>query len=273
MRLCAFADEASNQLAGQIEALKRNDISLLEIRGVDGENIKDISPAKINKIASELSKNGIGVWSIGSPCGKSDPTDSFDKQLDTFKRVCESAQALGATRIRMFSFYSQSEKDAFKGLEAFCRATPSGIVLCHENEKGIFGDTYQNCVKIHKEFPDIKAVFDPANFVQCDVDTKEAWDALSPYIDYMHVKDALKDKRVVRAGYGIGNVEYLINEYAKMGGEVLTLEPHLMEFHGLSELENGESVSQIPTYKTNDEAFDAGAQALKDILARGGLWK
>ena len=42
MKLCAFADEASVDLQGQIEALKRNNISLLEIRGVDGENIKDM---------------------------------------------------------------------------------------------------------------------------------------------------------------------------------------------------------------------------------------
>ena len=54
MRLCAFADEASNDLQGQIEALLRNNIGLLEIRGVDGENIKDISHAKIQKIKDEL---------------------------------------------------------------------------------------------------------------------------------------------------------------------------------------------------------------------------
>ena len=42
-KLCAFADESSSAMAGQIAALKRNDIPYLEIRGVDGENIKDIS--------------------------------------------------------------------------------------------------------------------------------------------------------------------------------------------------------------------------------------
>lgn len=273
MRLSAFADEASVDLQGQIDALKRNDIELLEIRGVDGENIKDISPSKISKIATELDKNGIKVWSIGSPCGKDSLDGDFNKILDSFKRVCESAQALGASRIRLFSFYCENEAKALKGLEEFCKVAPKGLVLCHENEKGIFGYNIENCVKIHKALPDIKAVFDPANFVQCDVDTKEAWSALSPYVDYMHIKDALADKRVVRAGYGIGNVEYLVNEYAKMGGEVLTLEPHLMEFHGLAELENGESVAKIPTYKTNDEAFDAGTNALKEILIRGGLWK
>ena len=273
MRLSAFADEASVDLLGQIDALKRNEIEMLEIRGVNGENIKNISHSEVAKIGATLADNGLKVWSIGSPCGKDSLDGDFSVLLDSFKHVCESAQILGATRIRLFSFYTKDEAKSLKALEAFCKAAPKGIVLCHENEKGIFGDSAENCLKIHKALPDIKAVFDPANFVQCDVDTKYAWSLLSPYVDYMHIKDALADKRVVRAGYGIGNVEYLVGEYAKMGGEVLTLEPHLMEFHGLSELENGESVSDIPVYKTNDEAFDAGANALKDLLRRGGLWK
>jgi sugar phosphate isomerase/epimerase len=140
------------------------------------------------------------------------------------------------------------------------------MVLCHENEKGIFGDTWQNCKKIHTLLPEIKAVFDPANFVQCEVDTKEAWENLNMHVDYMHIKDALKTKQVVPCGMGYGNLEYLISEYAKQGGKVLTLEPHLMEFKGLSELENGESVSDIPVYSDTNIAFDAGANALKKLL-------
>lgn len=273
MRLCAFADEASVDLAGQINALKRNGIEMLEIRGVDGDNIKDIPHSKIKEIKRALDENGLRVWSIGSPCGKADPCVDFGKQLDSFKHICESAQILGAKRIRLFSFFTNDEAIAIDRLGQLLMAKPSDIILCHENEKGIFGDTAERCEIIHKALPEIKAIFDPANFVQCDVDTMHAWELLHPYIEYMHIKDALKDKRVVRAGYGIGNVEYLVGEYAKLGGEVLTLEPHLMEFCGLAELENGESVSQIPTYKTNDEAFDAGADALKEILIRGGLWK
>ena len=126
-------------------------------------------------------------------------------------------------------------------------------------------------MKINKAFPKIKAVFDPANFVQCEVDTAKAWEALAPYVNYMHIKDALKDKRVVPAGMGIGNVEKIVKAYAAQGGEVLTLEPHLMEFTGLAQLENGESVSQIPVYTDTNVAFDAGVNALKDILDRLGL--
>ena len=46
-------------------------------------------------------------------------------------------------------------------------AKGSGIVLCHENEKGIYGDIASRCAEIHRELPALKAVFDPANFIQC----------------------------------------------------------------------------------------------------------
>ena len=114
-------------------------------------------------------------------------------------------------------------------------------------------------------------MFDPANFIQCKVDTYEAWDALFPYVEYMHIKDAMADGRVVRAGYGIGNVEKIVDMYTKAGGEVLTLEPHLMEFTGLKGLENGESLNGIPVYTDTNEAFDAGVSALKEILERLNL--
>ena len=271
MRLSAFADEASVDLAGQVKALQRNGFTHLEIRGVDGENIKNISYAKIKEIRKVLDDGGIQTWSIGSPIGKDKVDNEFEKQLDDFKRLCEYAEMLGCQRMRMFSFHTKDEAAVLDRLNSFCEVAPKEIIMCHENEKGIFGDDIESCLKIHKTFPRIKAVFDPANFVQCEVDTWAAWQTLAPYVDYLHIKDALKDKRVVRAGYGIGNVEKIIDAYSKQGGHTVTMEPHLMEFHGLAQLENGESLSRIPVYSTTDEAFDAGACALKAILDKLGL--
>ena len=37
IKLCAFADEAESSLDGQIAALKRNDISYLELRSIAGK--------------------------------------------------------------------------------------------------------------------------------------------------------------------------------------------------------------------------------------------
>ena len=70
IRLSAFADEASPMLEGQIAAMKRNGIEYLEIRGVNGENIANISCDDAKKYADQLTQAGIKVWSIGSPIGK-----------------------------------------------------------------------------------------------------------------------------------------------------------------------------------------------------------
>ena len=275
MRICAFADEASTLIDGQIAAMKRNGISLLEIRGVDGENIKDISSLKAKEVKKKLDDAGISVWSMGSPIGKITTGDDLDAHIEEHKRIMEYADIFGTKRIRMFSFlnfkdaplsWEEFEAKAFPMMKKLCDATPDGFILCHENEKRIFGENPENCVKLLKEFKKLRAVFDPANFVQCGVDTLKAWDMLEGYIDYMHIKDANAQGKVVPAGHGIGNLAELIKRYAAIGGDVLTLEPHLNSFVGLDKLENGESLETAYSYKNNDESFDAAVKALREIM-------
>ena len=275
MKLCAFADEASAMLSGQVAALRRNDISLLEIRGVNGKNIKDISVEEAKDIKNILDSEGISVWSIGSPIGKISLSDDFEAHKDDFKRILEISDILGADKIRMFSFFplkGMSEtalKEAvYERISALLALTPSSITLCHENEKDIFGENAENCLWLHETFPALRAVFDPANFVQCGVDTKKAWEKLHGYTEYLHIKDAVSDGTVVPAGKGNGNLPYIIEQYLAQGGNVMTLEPHLFAFTGLSALENGASVKfGISAYRNNDEAFDAAVFALKNILS------
>ena len=70
--LCGFADEADANRLAQIKAPTDNAIPYLEIRGVDGTNIADLSPEAALQFKSELDAAGIQVWSIGSPAGKRD---------------------------------------------------------------------------------------------------------------------------------------------------------------------------------------------------------
>ena len=269
--LAAFADEASSDLSGQIQAMLDNHISFLEIRGVDGENIADLSVEKAKEVRQKLSESGLSVWSLGSPYGKIDITEDFDAHLDRFCHGLEPAGILGATHIRLFSFYCPPGKqelyseEVMKRLECFISAAKgTGLILCHENEKGIYGDNALRCEEIHRNFPELKAVFDPANFVQCGEDTISAWKLLSPYVEYMHIKDALSDGTVVPAGKGNGNLPYLLSQYS---GSVLTIEPHLSVFEGFSSLENGNS-SKIESfcYPNSRAAFDAAVSALRTLL-------
>lgn len=270
IKLAAFADEADGRISEQIKAMTENGIDYLEIRGVDGQNISDITKEKAKEVRKQLDDAGLAVWSLGSPYGKIGICDDFGAHLDKFRYGLELAEILGAKHIRMFSFYVPSDDaehykdEVMKRLEQFiAMAKGSGIILCHENEKGIYGDVATRCLEIHRTFPELKAVFDPANFIQCGQDTKLAWDMLAPYVEYMHIKDAMADGSVVPAGKGIGNLAYLLENY---NGSVLTLEPHLSVFDGFDKLEAEEKTKMGYCYPSSRAAFDAAVNALKELI-------
>lgn len=275
-RLAAFADEADKTLAGQIEAMKRNGISLLEIRGVDGKNVSSLTPDEAQEIKKKLENEGISVWSVGSPIGKIEIKADFSPHFDKFLNTLEIAHILGAKNIRLFSFYhtgieiSDSLRDeVLDRLSRFFEAAKgTGITLCHENEKGIFGDIASRCEEIHKALPELRAVFDPANFACCGEEVLPAWEVLGPYVEYLHIKDVAENGTIVPAGEGICNIAELLVRYRDNGGEVLTLEPHLAVFHGLSALEKEGERSHIAArrYLSHAQAFDTAVNSLKGII-------
>lgn len=277
-RIFAFADEANPMIDGQIKAMQRNGLQGLEIRTVDGENVSSITIAKAKEVYQKIADARLEVWSIGSPIGKIDiEKDDFNQHLDVLKRTIDIAHTLNSGNIRMFSFYLPKEKDpvSFKQevmdrLHRMVEITKgSGVTLCHENEKGIYGDNAVRCAEILAEVPEIEGVFDPANFVQCGQETLSAWNMLKNRIKYLHIKDAMfADGSVVPAGKGEGNVPAIVKDYLAMGGTCMTVEPHLKVFGGLKALERAGEETKMSTfaYETNDQAFDAACAALRGIL-------
>ena len=225
-----------------------------------------------SKAQDLLTENGIAVWSIGSPTGKITLRDDWKAHLDSFKGMLDAAAVFGAEAFRMFSFYdAQNEKnEVIDRLGTLCElAKGYRVKLCHENEKGIFGDTPQRTRELLDALPQLGGIFDPANFIQCGADILPAWELLKDRIDYLHIKDALPDSSVVPSGKGVGNVAHIVKDYLARGGCSMTIEPHLTVFDGLKELENPDDASivgQKYTYPTADAAFDAACSALKDIL-------
>ena len=279
IKIYAFADEAGSEISAQISAMKRNGLCGVELRGTEFGNVSDLSPERAREISSRLKAEGLEVWSVGSPLGKIGINDPFGPELEKLKRTLETAEILGAKNIRIFSFYIQKGEEKARRAEVIDRLcemariadTPAtGIRLCHENEKGIYGDNAERCRDILDSVPDIVGVFDPANFVQCGADTLAAWKLLKDKIAYLHIKDALADGRVVPAGKGIGNLKTIVGEYIAAGGRAMTIEPHLTVFGGLSALEReGErsKVGEVYTYPDSNSAFDAACNALKEILS------
>ncbi len=111
-KLAAFADEADGSLDGQISAMQKNGVDYLEIRGVDGENISDITADKARDIRARLDAAGISVWSLGSPFGKIGITEKFEPHLEKFNADLNlrvfSAPIICAFSASMFRKITQS---------------------------------------------------------------------------------------------------------------------------------------------------------------------
>ena len=275
-KFAAFADESSPILSGQIDALKRNGFDYLEIRNINGKNISDLTLAEAKEIATQLADQGLSVKSLGSPIGKIPVDGDYAAHLDLYKHTLDLAGAFGADRIRLFSFYIPKGMDPAACRETVLRrmedfvtlAKPYAVTPCHENEKGIYGDIASRCLDLHRNVPGLAAVFDPANFIQCGQDTLEGWEMLCDYVNYMHIKDALPDGRVVPPGEGIGYVPVLLEKFAAQGGKLLSLEPHLSDFVGLKALEREgeESIVGALSFESNEAAFDHAAKALRCLI-------
>lgn len=278
-RLSAFSDEYSAALDEQIEGLLANRIKMTELRGVDGTTVSDLTPAEGAEVRRKLDANGISVSAIGSPIGKIGITEPMEPHLDKLKNTCELASVLGTGRIRMFSFYIPDGKYEEYRSEVIDRmgrmldtADEYGVQLCHENEKGIYGDIPSRCLDLQKTFTGrLGCVFDPANFIQCGAKPfEEAYELLKHYITYMHIKDALSNGTIVPAGMGIGGIPEILAliNMAKTGDFVLTVEPHLRVFAGLEKLEGGPRTALGNAYETSAEAFAAAVEHLRWCLPR-----
>src|ERR1035438_8419825 len=137
-------------------------------------------------------------------------------------------------------------------------ASERGLVLAHENEKEIYGDTAERCSDLITSVgsPALRATFDAANFVQCGVRPfSQAYHLLRPYLVYLQVKDArAATGEVVPAGQGDGEVRETLAALRDSGfSGFVSLEPHLAQagrFGGFSGPEN----------------FTRASQALKTLL-------
>lgn len=275
--LSAFADEAGSSLDEQIHALQEHHIPQIEIRGVEGKSVCDLPAAQVREIGRRLADAGIAVWSIGSPLGKIGVEDDFTPHMEQFYRTLEAARLLGAANIRLFSFYVHGDHTAgrdvaFERLAWFCdEAKGSGVTLCHENEKGIYGDIAEHCAEIHQTFPSLRGIFDPSNFIQCGQAVLPAWELLKEQIKYLHIKDCLPDGTVVPSGFGAGHIREITADFYERGGRVLSIEPHLADFPGFSFLEEGASdTKERPrAFSTPREAFDEAVRAIHAIIGEG----
>lgn len=238
--LSGFADEISADLDEQCRVLNELGINYVELRSAWDINVLDLDDDQLDRVAKTLAAHGLQTSSVGSPIGKIGIHDDFDAHLRRLDRALRVAARLRARIIRIFSFWipegdapAVHRDEVLRRMAALCdRAAGSDVILVHENEKGIYGNTPQRCLDIVESVgsPTLRLTWDAANFVQCGVRPyTEGFAMLRPYLEYVQIKDAmLATGRVVPAGEGDGEVRETIRALHADGFDgFFSLEPHL----------------------------------------------
>lgn len=282
--LTGFADEAAPDLSGQIEALKKNRMSYVELRMVDGISIADFDAVKARATKAALADAGIGVSCLGSPLGKISLDDPLAPHLEKTRQLCETAHLLGTDKIRIFSFYlpqnhtpEQCRGEVIDRLGRMLDIAESAeCVLLHENERDIYGDTWERCLDLHSVFQNrLGGILDPANYLLVGSNPLAAMQGLFKWIEYLHIKDVrLSDSRVVPAGKGDGQLAEIVALFSeKPGVRFLSVEPHLTHFSGREKLEKDSSNTPHPgsaaddyIYQDSMSAFSAAVSYCRELL-------
>jgi sugar phosphate isomerase/epimerase len=255
-----------------MDRLTEESIGYMELRSVWNTNVLDLTDEELEKVASATTERGIGISSIGSPIGKVPVTDPFGPHLQRFHRALHAADVMRSPYIRVFSFFIPEGHDPGDYREEVIErmgvlageAQRAGVTLVHENEKDIYGDVPSRCVDILADVgsPALRAAWDAANFVQCGIDYPytDGYESLRPYIEYVHVKDALSGSgKVVPAGEGEGQWPETLSALDASGFDgFFSLEPHLASagpYSGFS----------------GPELFGKAARAFEDLLRNQGI--
>lgn len=274
--LAAFADEIDPRFEIQLSSLNKLGIEYIELRGVDGRPFVELSARETDDVRRRLGIHGIKVWSLGSPLGKVN-ISLAQTQYELLDRIMETGDKLGTKNIRMFSFYpaqnepfEEFEKKVFYHVASLAeKAASNGFTLCHENEKGIYGCSAER----EKTLLDhcggkLMLALDNGNFIYCGERAEGAYSLLKEHVKYFHIKDCLPGGIIVPPGKGNALIPELLSEVNAFvkGDAVLTVEPHLTDFVGLSALSADGGLEHTYTFESPYAAFECAVTEIRRMI-------
>jgi sugar phosphate isomerase/epimerase len=269
--LSGFGDEVDPDPAVQAAVLLALGASHIEVRSAWGTNVSELVPGQVDALKRILDSKGLKVSAVASPIGKVDVSLPVEHEVDRLRQIIAVAKSLETSYVRIFSFYrgaGQSPEDIrdavlIRMTALAAEAAAAGVVLLHENEKGIYGDTPGRVLDIMEsvDTPALRIAWDNANFVQVGVKPyTDGYAMLRPYLEYFQVKDALLSTgEVVPAGEGDGELDATIAALKADGfSGFASLEPHLASAHELGGF-------------SGPVAFGTAARAFAGLAAKNGV--
>jgi sugar phosphate isomerase/epimerase len=255
MYLTGFADEAAQELAGQIKATQVLGWNAIEARSIDGVNIHDMDEGAFDVACAQLADAGVHVNCFGSTIanwGKSIEAP-FDQTLAEVERAIPRMQKLGTTLIRIMSYARRDDADQmaderFRRLREITRRfVDAGITPVHENCMNYGGMCWQHSLQLVQAAPGLKLVYDTGNpafskdWSRAGEALQDPWDFyqhVKPHLAYVHIKDAVVTEDGDKANYtypGDGNARIpdILRDLKQSGYDGgISIEPHMASvFH------------------------------------------
>ncbi|OPZ17201.1 MAG: Xylose isomerase-like TIM barrel [candidate division BRC1 bacterium ADurb.BinA364] len=217
MYLTGFADEAANDIDGQIRATRELGWSRIEARSASGSsehshgvNIHDIPDAEFDQVCAKLAAADVRINCFGSAIANSStPIDEpFEITLQKVERAIARMKRLNVKLIRIMSYglikgqgpQGQKKEERFRRMREFVgRFLDAGIQPVHENCMNYGGTGWTSTLEMLEAVPGLKLVFDTGNPQFTDDWSKRppypkqsAWEFYShvkEHIAYVHIKD------------------------------------------------------------------------------------
>ncbi len=254
MYLTGFADEAANDLDGQIRATKELGWKYIESRNIDGKNIHDLSDADFDKAYGKLQDTGIKINCFGSAIANwgKQIDQPFDSSLEEAKRAIPRMKRLGTQFIRVMSFalfpgkepQDQIPQERFRRMRILQKMfSDEGLVMVHENCANYGGMGWPYTLELVENVPGLKLVYDTGNPITDDDYSKpkphpkqSSWEFYSyvkKHVVYVHIKDGIWDTEKNKPiftypGEGNGDVRKIVSDLLAWGYDGgFSIEPHM----------------------------------------------
>lgn len=262
MKLTGFADEAARDLATQIKATKELGWDYISARGINGQNIHNLSEPDFEHVFEQLEDSGIKIAEFGSLIGSWSKTiqSDFSLTLDEVERCIPRMQRLGTRIVRVMSYAqepwgeNQHEHERFRRLRAIiARFSEAGITVAHENCMNYGGFSSDHTLRLIEEVPGLRLIFDTGNPVfqrdrsqgdpQPWQDTWQFYQDVREHIIHIHIKDCRNPKNdnvepeYVFPGDGQAYVPAIVDDLKSNNYDgFVAIEPHVATvFHAKSE--------------------------------------
>lgn len=265
-KFTGFSDEAGQALDHQINVLKQAGWTGIELRGVNGTSVCDLSDDDWQRAFDSLQANNIEVVGFGGQIANwSRPIDGdFQKDVDELKRCAPRMLDAGTKMIRVMSYPNSEDNplsnadwraEAIRRLSELSKmAEDLGVILGHENCSGYGGigpDEYLDVVA-EINSPAFKLIFDTGNNSLHDNDLEASWkyyEACKDEIIHVHIKSAKpgEDGKFVTSYPDEDPIQLrVLTDLASRGYEDwISIEPHLASQVHLGQQGEGDAATNI----------------------------